>query len=353
MSRLEEVKKLILEHTSKNGGKIGNTSLLSQLSALDVIAEEYWEAQKQLIADGALYPGRGKGGSVRLAESTLPSEPETEIAKSAPAEPSPNSLSKTEMRAYRKLLLSEVPIDGSNIGNKKLMGKLATKGLPKEYYWNERNLLIDEGVLALGQGQGGSVYLLKAREAKAQVKQAEKRWQKEQALYQPVSDQLKQAWIRDSGLDQYSTYVEITANKGKKSKPGKWTIPDITVVSVRSFTYVPGKALDVITFEIKPLSTALDVAGVFETAAHSRFAHKSYLGVHLPDGPPDSQSFKRLLRECERFGIGFLYFKKPDDWSTYETLVDPVRHLPAPEDVDGFIRTILTKDAHEMIHKLI
>jgi hypothetical protein len=55
-----------------------------------------------------------------------------------------------------------------------------------------------------------------------------------------------------------------------------WTHP----VALKSFLYIPsGKILELITFEVKP-ENDYRIEGVFETAAHSRFSHKSYLVIY-------------------------------------------------------------------------
>jgi hypothetical protein len=54
-----------------------------------------------------------------------------------------------------------------------------------------------------------------------------------------------------------------------------WTKPDITAVSVRTFQHLPGKYVDVWTFEVKPVE-ALDVTAVFEAASHASRATRSY-----------------------------------------------------------------------------
>lgn len=80
------------------------------------------------------------------------------------------------------------------------------------------------------------------------------------------------------------------------------------MVAVNTYSYSPGKILDVITFEIKT-SLDFEITGVFETAAHSRYATKSYLCVHLPDDWQDSVAEnERIKSECERFGIGVNVF---------------------------------------------
>jgi len=62
--------------------------------------------------------------------------------------------------ALRSLILQHVPEDGSSIGNKTLLARLAQAAgadVAEEDYWRVRDGLIAEGVLASGRGRGGSV----------------------------------------------------------------------------------------------------------------------------------------------------------------------------------------------------
>src|ERR1017187_2686853 len=83
-------------------------------------------------------------------------------------------------------------------------------------------------------------------------------------------------YVKDNRIKRFIS--EITASQGRRSTGGKWTRPDFTLIAVRTYSFTPGKSLEVITFEVKPdLNTALE--GVFESLAHSVFAHRSYLAV--------------------------------------------------------------------------
>ena len=95
--------------------------------------------------------------------------------------------------------------------------------------------------------------------------------------------------------------------------------------------------MDIISFEIKTYND-FSVTGVFETAAHSKYATKSYLCAYLPDGwDKTAPEYERIKSECERFGIGLIYFTDPNDYSDYDILVEPKRSNPDPFDMDKFI----------------
>jgi hypothetical protein len=120
-------------------------------------------------------------------------------------------------------------------------------------------------------------------------------------------------------------------------------------VAVEAYAFIPGRFIDIITFEVKP-EGSWDVSGVFETASHSRFATKSYLLLYVPQGqevPPDV--LDRLQKESERFGVGLGTFGAPADDLTYKFLVDPRRQVPDPFEMNEFISTQLSNMNRQQI----
>jgi hypothetical protein len=130
---------------------------------------------------------------------------------------------------------------------------------------------------------------------------------------------------------------EDISSQGRKNTGGMWTRPDIVLIAVNTYSYYPGKVMDVITFELKHYKN-ISVAGVFETASQSRYATKSYLCLYLPQGwPVNNEDFERIKNECERFGVGLMYFTDPKSYDTYDVLVEPERREPDPAEVNNFI----------------
>jgi adenine-specific DNA-methyltransferase len=76
-------------------------------------------------------------------------------------------MSDLTIAALRQAMLAAIPSDGTSIGNIRLRGELIEtlgKEVSETLYNSARDALIDEGVLAKGQGRGGSVRLLDATE---------------------------------------------------------------------------------------------------------------------------------------------------------------------------------------------
>lgn len=107
-----------------------------------------------------------------------------------------------------------------------------------------------------------------------------------------------------------------------------------------------------VTFEIKP-ELIHDVAGVFETASHSVFAHKSYLAIECPSGKPEDENFERLEVLCKRFGVGLITFSEASDENSYEEIIEPERKTPDPNDVDEFILTQLSNKNQNQLHQML
>lgn len=257
-----------------------------------------------------------------------------------------------ENQEIETAILSLVPKDGKPIGNKTLLAELRKKykELPEDDFWKARNDLIDSGKISKGRGKGGSVYLLEIAQPEVKKDEPKKPRIKENDLYEPFIKVVKEFWVKDNDIDEY--LIANTSNQGKKKTGGRWTRPDVTLISIKNYQYVYGKIMEIVTFEIKPEDN-YGVESVFETASQSVFAHKSFLCIHLSSGKPETEEFDRIIRQCDLFGVGLIVFEKPDDWETYETVVDPKRKDPDPYEVNSFIKQqIPEKNKEELSKKL-
>jgi hypothetical protein len=262
-------------------------------------------------------------------------------------------MDQLELDAAKKLLLDFVPPAGS-VGNVALMEKFQSANplLTREDYWLVRNSLIEEGLLERGRGRGGSVHRVVATQSVPPV-QAPVAPAGEAALYDPFHYAVRNGYVKDNDIRRYVS--DETAKQGRRNTGGKWTRPDITLIAIRTFLYLP-KQLEVISFEIKP---SMDVAleGVFEAAAHSAFAHRSY--VAFPDPNPGSNEqiddplFDRIFDECERFGIGLILFDIPVTWDSFDFQVTARRHNPDPASVDNFISTQISAENQRELRDLL
>jgi hypothetical protein len=237
-------------------------------------------------------------------------------------------------RVARKLL-ELVPPDGVFIGNTTLQRR---SGLGKRY-WEVRNELLTSGYLTRGKGRGGSVARADAdvglaasvtRRGKAFVG-------KESDLYEPLKGWLTETWGKgvESG-DFFEVLVTGTARK-KQRASGQWSRPDVTLVQVNSYDYLPQPVPEVTTFEVKKFSDAENIRSVYEAAAHSRWAHFSYLVAEVPN--PDYEFPERFVSELERFNLGLIFmWKESGEWRFEEQEWETERLSPEPEELNVLLK---------------
>lgn len=257
---------------------------------------------------------------------------------------------------YSQLLLSLVP-DGKSVGNFTLRDQLRkmvqVKGdeLTDQDYWLLRDGLIDEGQVEQGRGRGGSVHRVTpevkpepdATAAAPIIRQAEA------TLYDPFQNAIRSGYAPANRIKRF--ILETTAAQGRRMTGGKWTRPDVTLIAVRTYSFTPGKRLEIITFEVKPsLDTALE--GVFEALAHSAFAHRSFLAVNIPDYEDlDELPDDRIMQECNRLGIGYVVFSDPADYDTFDILSSARLNEPDPYEVDNFVNTQISPAGQEELRE--
>jgi len=264
-------------------------------------------------------------------------------------------MTKEEREELKAMLLALIPEDGGSIGNKTLRQKFTKKGkkivsdITEEDYWDIRNDLLDDGEIAKGRGRGGSVFRLIEDEDES-VETATDEVKSESDLYEPFYKTLQDYWVKEKDLREY--VVQQTHSQGRRKTGGTWTRPDMAIVSVGKYTYVPGKILEVTTFEIKPRGS-LSIVGVFETAAHAAFAHRSYLALNLSDSHQESVDFERIKNECRRLEVGLLVFDDPKDWETWEIVSEGQRRDPDPAAVNDFITKQIGEDSRTRILEML
>lgn len=251
-----------------------------------------------------------------------------------------------------ELILGLVP-ESSPIGNKSICKALGWD-FQDSRFWTARKELIDAGLVIRGKGNGGSTTRVLPDEVATNPDSdaLSTSIQQETDLYQPMLKVLRQGWSSDRGVNPVA--VVDTSRQGKKDTGGRWTRPDLVVVTVRQFKYLPGKFLELIKFEVKLLS-GLDVMAVYEALSHRRSATHAYVAVYGPDSELSAGAKSRVDEVCSlarEHGIGVIYFSDPDDYETWDEQVAPERHEPDPSDLNNFI-TVQLKDFHDIIAEAI
>lgn len=261
-----------------------------------------------------------------------------------------------EIKELEAQLLARLDERSGTAGNITLIRLL--RWADDDLYWSVRDRLVDAGVLELGRGRGGSVHRVLVQTPTTVAGEVlpsptsaiseEESATCEEDLYPLIAKVLKESWVKDNRFRQ--SIVEITARQGKKETGGKWSRPDITVVSMTTYLYVPGKHFDVATFEVKP-SNGFDVTAVYEALAHRRAATRAYVIVHVPEGTRDATrpTLDQLCDEAKRYGVGVITIENPVDYASWDEPVEAVRIDPAPDRLSDFLSVQLSGGAKDEI----
>lgn len=259
-------------------------------------------------------------------------------------------LTDEKIDELERVLLDAVPTSGA-IGNTTLRNALSWSD---DRYWAIRNRLIERGQLERGRGKGGSVRRVEKSTSDALTAEAKPSAQdgpaaplrySERKLYDPMAKIIEKNWAVDYDLNE--VIVEVTAQGGSRPD-GKWSRPDITLASYKTYPYVPGRHYDVVTFEVKPSDT-IDITVVYEALAHRRSATRAYALLHVPTEQKGEleQIVEAIRVEAERMGVGVIEAADPANYDTWEVLVEAVRHEPDPQRLNDFLAKQLSQRFRE------
>lgn len=131
-----------------------------------------------------------------------------------------------------------------------------------------------------------------------------------------------------------------------------WSRPDITSVEVRAFGYVPGKWVDVTTFEIKP-ADSIAVSAIYEARAHRTSATHAYVVLHVPDGTVPDSPLDDMLAVAREQQIGVITVVDPADYDTWNKLEVALRVVPDPALLENFIATQLLPALRDKLSRSI
>lgn len=239
---------------------------------------------------------------------------------------------------------------GGSSGNGRLRERL---GWDEEFYWRVQGRLVEENKIIPGRGKGGSVRFSETEteptdEDCGDVEQVAPRRHVERPLYEPIKYTMESKWLNRFGFHEF--LVESTHSQGSRRTGGTFTRPDITVVGVRRYEFLP-KRIEVVTFEIKP-AESIGIMGVLEAVAHKEAAHLSYVLFATSRAHFDaSNEADRIVELAQKFGIGVILAENPAEVSTWEVSIDAMRHEPDPARLDRFMGD-LPDTSKKLIHKL-
>lgn len=233
-------------------------------------------------------------------------------------------------------LLGCLPANGKTVSNRVVLGHLKWDD---DKYWRVRDALVDKNLIVRGRGRGGTLRLITDEQAADTVTVPvsiesdgqphgapliEAAVRREIELYEPIAGVLRGDWARDRRANPLA--VEVTALQGRRSTGGIWSRPDVVSVEIRTYAYVPGKFLEVVTFEVKS-SDSISVQAVYEALAHRRSATHSYVLLHVPK--PVATSLEETVNDvrivARSHGIGLIVAGEPHDYNNWEELEEAQR----------------------------
>lgn len=255
------------------------------------------------------------------------------------------SISKTVIKISEtaKALLELIPQDGSSIGNTYLQ----TISKTGENYRKIRDELLRANLIEKGKGRGGSVSRTQSiiSTLKTITEKSADFVKEEKELYAPLKKWLEDEWGNEVDAEGDYYRVRITASAlGRKRNSGQWSRPDVTFVRATKYDYLPNTIVEVTSFEVKRYADVKDLASVYEAAAHSRYAHNTYLVVEIPNNEKFDDS---MQKECIRLGVGLITVSKTQDKHYFAEMLEPRRQEPAPQDLDRFLKVFFSDDERE------
>lgn len=162
---------------------------------------------------------------------------------------------------------------------------------------------------------------------------------REEDSYDYIAAELATRWAAESPHDYIGPNRFCQRLKTNGLNRGRWGAPDITILGGRTLPFLPGKFLDVVTFEVKK---ELDVSGLYEAMSQrtKSSATHAYLFCDLNGKEADAEEREWIRREAMRTGIGFILAPLADDYSTWEEIVPAARCTPDPIMLHDFIMAI-------------
>lgn len=291
--------------------------------------QEFIEWRRQYLESSILVKHRGQGGATALPSEIEPKSKKSEITKYGISEGAKN-------------LLELIPQDGSSVGNTYLQTISGKKG---EEYWRIRDELLRASLIERGKGRGGSVSRTQST-LDTLVEKTADFVKEERDLYVPLKNWLEEEWGKEVENDGDYYRVRVTSSPmGRKRNSGQWSRPDVTFVRVTKYEHLPNTIVEVTSFEVKRNADAKDLASVYEAAAHSRWAHNTYLVVEIANH--DLEVDVSIRKECARLGVGLLTVSRTHNKYYFAELLEPKRQEPSPEDLDKFLKDFFADDPRE------
>ena len=244
-------------------------------------------------------------------------------------------------------ILRVLPTDGSKEGHKSVRKVIGLQETDLQNYWAAvRQLQTENLAVSIRGGNGGSIVRVVVDT------QQETQIPKEDAsLYAAVVEYVRNHFAPSWGLTERDFLTHVTAWGGRRAD-GPWKRPDVTLIYVEKYRYLPGKELKVVTLEVK--ESDLSIQGVYECLSHAASANFSILAIRISDqeAVENQPMLEDIQKRCARHGLGLWTLSDANDPETYNERLAPLELRPDKEELHTFIEAQL-KPLHKELALLI
>ena len=167
----------------------------------------------------------------------------------------------------------------------------------------------------------------------------------EAAFYTPCQIALKDYFCSLSRYKEDEFFIENTSNRDSKIS-GRWTRPDLTMVSHKTYRWTIGQEFDVTTFEIKRPADC-NVLAVFEALSHASAATRAYVVFPISEEAwhaKDPAQAARVIDECSRHGVGLFFIDQVDSQPCAIEGQQATRKALDHEKCGSFLEAVLSAD---------
>ena len=201
-------------------------------------------------------------------------------------------------------------------------------------YFKALDVLEQRGLIGRLRGAGGQIYRQKANAALTQPIA-------ERNLMAPTLAFLSKEFVSSLELPKTSSSIVVDTSK-MGPVTGTWARPDFILITVTTYPLMPGRHVDVHSFELKN-TTGGSVSSVHEALAQTRFTHYGHFIWHLPRGAKKEYMLSEVLSQCDEHGIGFIRAYDPTNLiEGWEVLKTPRRKTTHVGVVDAFLQERLS-----------
>jgi hypothetical protein len=206
--------------------------------------------------------------------------------------------------------------------------------LSQERYKTVRDELISAGLVEKFRCRGGGILLTAKGTKQKAAPDAKSSVGKENELYTPFADAL----TAEANENEEEAIVFDTSSLRKS---GKWSNPDLTKISIRSFPILRVNKVVLTTYELKQWGR-WNLEAAFEAASHRNFAHQSYVALEWAKDFP-VEGLDEITQACGRFGVGLMtlhpYYTK---WR-HVVQLEAAPYAPSEDFVEEYLGYVFEK----------